>query len=287
MPLHYLSPENALEIVNASRGMFTHLLKDFPRELPSTIIIPDTSARPLAYLVKAVFAKVAIARNVPVPKIYFMQPVRTESAYRVRLFEQVVKMDAAQGITELKETVEASERGEIKETKKNREEGRRLLNNMDKDWAELMPLRALLKTRADELKRFIGTAKDAVIIDDGATPYAVTSKEIGKALGFELPTYVLEAEFSNEFFAKEGLNIKTGAVVPKKVPNKPRTSYWWDQSAVGVVKDKTSSHAKNPYKDWRVRNAELGNKFDVKSKMGDLRKDLDGLGKIIGSVLAR
>src|SRR6185503_13468684 len=74
--IYELSQRDQEFLLTGGSNIVRQILRDFPGELPTTIILPDTTARPLYYFFKPILEKVAESRNVSMPKFHFIHPLR-------------------------------------------------------------------------------------------------------------------------------------------------------------------------------------------------------------------
>src|ERR1700683_3007947 len=59
------------------------MYKDFGNSLPDTIIFPDTSARPLLYVLDPIFRRISEDKKIPIPKYYLFTTARPQTSLSV------------------------------------------------------------------------------------------------------------------------------------------------------------------------------------------------------------
>ena len=63
----------------ASERLIQQFIQDYPEKLPDAVILPETTARPLAYLLKPIFSRLAATRGVTAPHLIFFKVIQEKA----------------------------------------------------------------------------------------------------------------------------------------------------------------------------------------------------------------
>lgn len=204
----------------AGTRIFKKILSDYPNELPDLVILPDTSARPLLYLAEPIFSAIAESRHVQKPSFAFMW----------------VHFPYSKGVTQeiiLNNTKDQSFSYYINNPNS-------FLPKKAETRKAAIEARSTNKKRADEIvSKFVerykldkGYKPKIISIDDGASEFAATCREVSVAFGKPVPTYTLLSQFTQEFFLEKGIPVVIG-----ETSKKDSFDYRRDEHAYGIYKD--------------------------------------------------
>lgn len=215
------------------------MLKDFDRKLPDTIILPDTSARPLFFALKPVFVQLEQQIGVPAPTCFAFNAKRTPIT--LKLAE-----DQRRLLFGKENTIDSSE-----ELKKHYIDmgtdkifsGETFIESSVKiaEPETMKDARAVMKERAQQILARVGQSTDKLriaIVDEYATYQATTAGEIRRAFGMpDMRAYAVFAENTD--------SVQAGVTVDSSLEDtmNPRRDFkakftYSGTNAVGVTKSK-------------------------------------------------
>lgn len=192
------SEKNKRVLYEAGKNLLPKFLADYPSKLPDAIVLPDTSARPLFYLLRPVLEKVADKRGVPLPKTYFFSRAGAAKASNFA--------------------------GHQTSTLYYSEENLGKLYEDRKVWSE----RA--RQIIEDLRRSGINEPNIIIFDDHISRYAGTSGEISLAFGNELPVYSFTSGWPQELHERYRRKVRIGRLENIQLSN-------WDYLGIGVTKN--------------------------------------------------
>lgn len=245
----YLRRFDVERLVNSGSEIFKKIEKDFPAKLPDAVILPDTGARPLVYLLRPLFQKLAKERGLELPQFYFFSTVKDKVFfYKIDYFEKQTGLEADSLVAELTETADAIEDGthpELGESEKQDKEMRNFVkptrekvSEMQKDLAARARHRQIHDDRAVEIRKYLPQNSVSIIVDDYVTESFITIQEIRRALAQNIKAYSLISSQTQEYFDQNNSNISVGFTELDG-----RGSFQFQHSdSVGVVK-RSGKHA--------------------------------------------
>ncbi len=180
--------------------------------IPNIIILPDTAARPLFYLVDASFKKLAKSKNMESPRYIFLAPTRpdsyTTSSESAKAFEDNTKEFLIDIPKEdiLSDRIETYNMFNISVSK---EELGEMQSKIDHTYNKRIPLKEYSLRLLDTITSKYGPNSKMIILDEFSSNGA-TALEIQRAFGMEIPAYsVFSMNSSNISQDNTGIIIST------------------------------------------------------------------------------
>ena len=259
-------------------------IADYPDDLPSAIIYPEASARPLFYLLDPAFGKLAEQRGVPKPLSFFFKVCTQDEDLGTALFYEryygkdivTIKENVQSEIDSLQSRLGSGrpDPGIKKEIKRRKD----LIKGMNTD--KVCLLRRVAQSRAEEIRRYVSAAgrpSEIAILDDVIFDGNCVS-EIRKAFGDpRIPAYILVSPF-NEDVLSELQPVRIGCLFEKcyqHYQDSGQVVFDWrkhDRSrATGVQKYTNPS---NPYVEIRRKNRDVDSMARLRREMRELGKEL-------------
>lgn len=303
----FLSQADQENLEQSGVVIIKKLLNDFGEKLPDAIILPDTGARPLFYLLRTVLDEVATQRGVDTPRFYFFRYNRSliserrideeragikqvkiieeaelefetaDKAYQDYLENEYWNMPAAPreilgDVDRLREYKRPwKERLDELEEIKNEASSRLFTLKMTEE--KVKPNRELAKERAGEIDKDLKSrgisSPQIAVVDDFISAKGYTAEEITTAFGRQIPIYGFLSSVGEEELYQLSIPARIG------IPYWQGINSGFDyrgKPAVGVAKDR-----------WDVEkyvDALRGNGRDI-NEIKNLRKDMGIIGKRI------
>lgn len=239
------------------------MLKDFDGRLPTAIVFPDTSARPLVYALLPGFKRLNEHRGIPVPRCYFFRSEKPDVILATaELAKEYETNDTIDTMDELKSHLKSiGYDDDLIETQTS-------ISNPESTKIS----RDIMKTRVQEILTYESKSQEGAeiaVVDEYATESAMTAKEIRRAFGMpDMHVYTV--------FAQDNDVVQAGIVVdpydretmnPGK-RHKAKLSYSGTYG-VGVTKD-PKEHGKystripdNPLRAIPEHKAQLRNEMRI------------------------
>lgn len=273
LQLALLKPDEALEIVNAGRRVIEAIQRDFPKQLPDGIIFPDTSGRPLAYVLREPLAQLAQRTDHPeAPRSFFFQAIRNKQMVRASTHKKRFGvsledvLDSINGHLE-KNAVSPTLTDEM--VTKLGETREQITASLD----EAKPFRERFVERAHEIRQAMPADAKFIIVDDYISDIAVTVSEIRRAFGEQLPAYSFLSNSEPEAFSPDEkifvARKDTGPVDPKSNLS-VGLSYRRPDGGIGVKKNSDSKYPDPLPPDAFIKG---------------LRHDLGNIGHVLAQIL--
>lgn len=194
-----LSERDQKLLDSSLRSIMQEIIKQYPDELPDAVILPDTSGRPLAYLLRPIFAAIAEKRGIKnLPELIFFKTQNNDDTYSEALEPSIITFEEVEGITD-------GEPAQANETRLTSED-----TNVE--------ARAVHAKRAEVIKEHLkrklnGREPKVIIVDDSVRDEYTTTKSIRNAFGTkDIPAFALLAKQKS---VGKGDKISVG-IVPKQ-----------------------------------------------------------------------
>lgn len=266
-------------LLEGCKNVVTKILSEFNGKLPDAIVYPDTSARPVYYLLDPVFSKIAKNKNINKPKIFFLKvhgPDRNTSVYESTEERELGKEEAE--VFLLKELARNRSlyshsnlfaEGEYDEYEKNQKD----------DFNRTFEKRHTEKERAIEIDNYNqkiseNDTKANIAVIDEYSSNGHTSKEINYAFGYEVPYFSIFGSKEDNYVPGENIGKVVDIYEDDRNPanEKMKLSYSMGESkkAIGVEKD---SNINSRYSEINKNQTK-----DDKEKIAKLRQEMKELG---------
>lgn len=253
-----LDNEDVSKLLESSRNLLRQFIQDYPDELPSAVLLPDTSGRPLKYLLDPVLDKISSERGVEKPKFFFL---------KVKIPDSLPNIETTLDLTPGKESKKVDE-FLLKQLKAGNSWSNEYVLSVRKEQRQ----RKKMRERAREVKSLLentGVEPTFVIFDEYIAE-GDTINEVRYAFDEKIPAYAFlgvptgdtTIKIGSEDYRKEGSEI---------LPT--RGFDYRGTVGVGVTKKDDSSKYSKPL-----------NPPD-RIKITNLRSDMREIGKAIASSL--
>lgn len=213
-----LTEKDKQDLEKSGLKMFEKIVNDYPNELPDIVVLPDTAARPLAYIADEVFGKIAKERGVKKPTMVFFW---VHFPYDRTFIHQMIHKNA--DLMDFDRYRNELDMSEFQPETIARFEQVRSLNS------------ERAKQITDAIKRRTGDpdhALSVMAIDDQIGYTAATARELSVAFGNTVPTYGFISMFDDSHYQEHGIPVKTGMVTERETFN-----FRKDKDAIGFYKD--------------------------------------------------
>ncbi len=253
-----------------AHGVISKILEDFDGP-PDVIVLPETSARPLFYVLRPVFQKLQETGGTQMPRFYFFNTKKPSIALSV-------EERAKGGFEDEYVTIDSTE------------ELRRLIEEMgyppnvtehqlkEAEPEKMKEARDLMKERAHEILDRAPGARIAIVDEYESNGYTV--REVRRAFSNpELPAYSIFADYPTQTHA--GTTINANREGNPRRHNKAKLTYS-DEPAVGVQKNKHEFFEKYTL---AIRNSH--DPQDLEQQKATLRKELIVVGEKVANTILK
>ncbi len=225
----FVGPWDREILETGAANVVLQMLQDF-KGAPEAIVLPETTARPLFYILHPVFAKLQETRGVQMPRFYFFNSRTPPSTLAtMEKYKQPDKFGTTDTTEEFAPYVKELDLPSDLENE-----------YLAKQHPEKMKLaRDVMKERADEI---LALEKDShIAVVDEYSSSGETAREVRRAFNDkELPVYAIFSSNADE-------TVTTGYPYPS--PDNPRRQgksvlTYSKESAVGVKKEREGLHTK-------------------------------------------
>lgn len=242
---HFEFPKKEEKILNdwdrkylteGAQGVIKHMYADFENNFPDVILLPETAARPLYYLLTPIFKKLQENKNTKIPKFVFFNVGKNPHGMQIYI-ERYSGMEG-----EIKESEDL--RTAIVEHQKTHELEQSIDEYVaDAEVEKTTVSRDLMKERAEEIKEYMSVTPDfkMAIVDDFHA-WQISLDEIKRAFGSrEIRAYSMGTSYNiktrdGEFEAKGGYQFQDDSEGNPDKNERLRFSYAGSE-AIGVTKD--------------------------------------------------
>ncbi len=264
-----LQNEDVSKLLESSQILLKQFIEDYPNELPTAVLLPDTSARPLKYLLDPVVDKIARKRGVQKPAFFF---VKTKRITYLSSIEWTMEIPPGEGSEEVeKSLLRAKIRRDI-----GAAEREKIVREEQMD-------RKKMRERAEEIKSSLkkkGEKPSFVIFDD----YKIdggTISEMRLAFGEKIPAYAFLGMHDNYEDIEVGLEDSKIDPSDKigRYKDATRGFKYRGTPGVGVTKKQSSSTYSKP-----IDSSEKDTK-ENRARIANLRSDMREIGNALATSL--
>lgn len=172
----YLPESDQQLLYQSGKEILKKFLGDFPDRLPDVLIFPDTSARPLYYLLRPIIEQIAKSRGQNLPRIYFYATDKLTGQERLQIDNVARPQNRDESISAKKERV-----------------------------VEIL----------DEVRKSIKEDRPPTIVAfDDFISRGVTYDSLKENFGLDIPLYVFLGQQDQQSYQQQGKSIKTGMLDP-------------------------------------------------------------------------
>jgi len=284
---HFELPKKEEKILNdwdkkylteGAQGIIKHRYADFENNFPDVILLPETAARPLSYLLAPIFKKLQENKNTKVPKFVFFNVGKNPHGMQI----YIERYSGIEG--EIKNSEDF--RTAIIEHQKTHELKQSIDEYVaDAEVEKTTVSRGLMKERAQEINEYTSVIPDLkmAIIDDFHA-WQISLDEIKRAFDSrEIRSYSIGTSYAlkkrdGEFEAKSGYQFQDNSEGNPDKNGRLRFSYAGSE-AVGVTKSYDNKYTEPVRYSDSVESQKL-----AKEKML-LREEMKSLGNIIANTI--
>ena len=262
-------------LLEGGKNVVTKILNEFNGKLPDAIVYPDTSARPVYYLLDPVFSELAKNKNINKPKIFFMKVQKPDQV--TSTYEDIEGRELNREEAEFFLDKELSKHSGFIYSKT--EEYKKYQNNQKESFVRTHNKRLVEKERASEIndynKKLSGNgARSNLVVIDEYSSNGDTSKEINYAFGYEVPYFSIFGSKEDNYVQNENIGKVVDIYEDDRNPTneKMKLSYSMGESkkAIGVEKDSNISS--------RYSEVNKNQTNEDKEKIAKLRQEMKELG---------
>jgi len=284
---HFEFPKKEEKILNdwdrkylteGAQSVIKHMYADFENNFPDVILLPETAARPLSYLLAPIFKKLQENKNTKIPKFVFFNVGKNPHGMQIYL----ERYEGMEGRINSSEDLRSAIKEHISEN-----DHKMLIEDYVKT-AEVEKTtisRALMKERAQEIEEYTSVIPDfkMAIIDDFHA-WQISLDEIKRAFdsrdirSYSIGTSHTLKKRDGEFEAKGGYQFQDNSEGNPDKNGRLRFSYAGSE-AVGVTKNYDNKYTEPVSYSDSVESEKL-----AKEKML-LREEMKSLGNSIANTI--